>query len=148
MSATAPLTQNSGPLHIVRIVLSFVTSKHSTNGHGQHVIATSELKEIYRSRRFFRFFHFTIIVSAAAFTFDIFRDRLDAFNTSFLFFFFHLRCAIHDTTAHLSRFATMRVMLASKIVGATPQLPPCCIAAGCSPITEMMQIASLIHLYL
>lgn len=35
--------------------------------------------------------------------------------------------------AHLSMLATRRVRVARRIVGATPQLPPCCIAAGCSP---------------
>lgn len=62
-----------------------------------------------------------------------------------LSFFFFLRCAIHDAAAHLNRFAIIRVMLASKMVGATPQLPPCCIAAGCSPATEICKSA-LVHL--
>lgn len=56
----------------------------------------------------------------------------------FLFFFcFLLQFTAHNAAAHLNRFATTSVMLASRIVGATPQLPPCCIAAGCSPVTEI-----------
>lgn len=43
---------------------------------------------------------------------------------------------VHDETAHLSRFAINSVTVASRMVGATPQLPPCCMAAGCSPGTE------------
>ncbi|KAK1122285.1 hypothetical protein K0M31_009508 [Melipona bicolor] len=43
--------------------------------------------------------------------------------------------AAHEDTAHLSRFEITRVKVASRMVGVTPQLPPCCIAAGCSPET-------------
>lgn len=43
---------------------------------------------------------------------------------------------IHNDTAHLSRFDITMVKVANKMVGVTPQLPPCCIAAGCSPATE------------
>lgn len=64
---------------------------------------------------------------------------------TFDFFFFFLSCTIHNAGAHLNRFAIMRVMLASKMVGATPQLPPCCIAAGCSPATEMCKSTLSIH---
>ena len=54
--------------------------------------------------------------------------------------------AAHEDTAHLSRFEITRVKVASRMVGVTPQLPPCCIAAGCSPATERILRYSLCSL--
>lgn len=53
----------------------------------------------------------------------------------------------HDT-AHLSRFEITRVRVADKMVGATPQLPPCCMAAGCSPATEIIHPLFVIDFWL
>lgn len=111
---------------------------------------TREVKPIYRGRsgNFFPFifiylFLFFLIQARPACRYSRIvarvhsRRRPNRGVTFDFLFIFSLGCAVHITAAHLSRFATTRVMLASSMVGATPQLPPCCIAAGCSPAAEM-----------
>jgi len=102
-----------------------------------HAACDSEewAKAIYRGRpsNFPSMYHFATIDRRVHFGRCLSRTRWQVW----LSFFSFLKYAIHNAAAHLNRFAIIRVILASRMVGAMPQLPPCCIAAGCSPATEM-----------
>lgn len=143
--AAASLTE-LGPLHFVRTATPLVvTPEHSTNEYAQR----SEI-DLSRSAERLSFVCSLVPRGACDDTCDGGSLPPRAFTlwassrpwcvtSDFLCFAYSLvrGCAAHNTAAHLSRFATTRVMLASRMVGATPQLPPCCIAAGCSPAAEM-----------